>query len=186
MRRVRLAARGLSGYHVATRQLPHQSKVLRSHDFLIRVRELAEAKLPPEARRFDGRLRMSLMQLYHGDPRIHYEVWLQRKTGRIEIGLHFEGERDDNYRWAQILSERVLEIRSQLGPGAELEEWTRSWTRLHQTVPLAHLDDALAEQVADRLAAMMRVMEPILEQEAAATSSEGKESAPQDRPRRGF
>lgn len=150
---------------------------MRSHDFLIRVRELAEAKLPPGVRRFEGRLRMSLMQLYHGDPRVHYEVWLQRKTARIEIGLHFEGERDDNYHWAQILSERVLEIRSQLGPGVELEEWTRSWTRLHQTVPLTHLDDALAEQVADRLAAVIRVMEPMLEEEAAGMASERRESA---------
>lgn len=151
---------------------------MRSHDFLIRVRELAEAKLPPELRRFDGRLRFSLVQLYRGDPRIHYEVWPQRKTGRIEIGLHFEGERDDNYRWARILSERVVEIQSQLGPGVELEEWTRSWTRLHQTVPLTHLDDALAEQVADRLARMIEVMEPILEEEAAAMASGRRESAP--------
>jgi hypothetical protein len=151
---------------------------LRFHEFLIRVRELAEAKLPPEGRRFDGRLRISLMQLYHGDPRIHYEVWLQRKTGRIEIGLHFEGERDDNYRWARLLSERVVEIRSQLGPGVELEEWTRSWTRLHQTVPLTHLDDSLAEQVAERLARMIRVMEPILEEGAATVASDRTQSPP--------
>jgi hypothetical protein len=149
---------------------------LRSHDFLVRVRDLAESKLPPELRPFRGRLRMSMVQLYHGDPRIHYEVWLQRKTGRIEIGLHFEGERDDSYRWARRLSERVIEIQSQLGPGVELEEWTRSWTRLHQTVPIAHLDDALAEAVAARLARLIEVMEPILAEEAAAMASATGES----------
>lgn len=151
---------------------------MRFHDFLVRVRELAEAKLTPDVRRFDGRLRFSLLQLYHGDPRIHYEVWPQRKTGRIEIGLHFEAERDDNYRWALVLSERVAEIQSQLGPSVELEEWTRSWTRLHQTLPFTHLDDALAEEVAERLARLIGVMEPILEEEAAAMASGDRESTP--------
>jgi hypothetical protein len=151
---------------------------LRVHEFLIRVRELAEANLPPDLRRFDGRLRFSLLQLYHGDPRIHYEVWLQRKTGRIEVGLHFEAERDENYHWARVLSERAAEIQSQLGPAVELEEWTRSWTRLHQTLPFTHLDDALAEQVAGRLGRLIGVMEPILEEEAAATAPEDVESTP--------
>ena len=139
---------------------------MRSHEFLLRVRELAEARLPADAPRFEGRLRSSLIQLYRDDPRLHYEVWIQRKTERIEVGLHFEGEREDSYRWAEVLGGRVLELQSQLGPSVELEEWTRSWTRLHQTLPLRTLDDALAEEVAEVLARFITVMEPILAEEA--------------------
>jgi hypothetical protein len=143
---------------------------MRFDDFLLRVRELAEARLPADAPRFQGRLRLSLIQLYQDDPRVHYEVWIQRKTGRIEVGLHFEGEKETNRRWAEALGGRVLELRAQLGSGVELEEWTSSWVRLHQTVPLRKLDDGLAEEVAELLALLIRVMEPILAEEAASVS----------------
>ena len=143
---------------------------MRFHEFLLRVRELAEARLPADAPQLQARLRLSLIQHNRDDPRLHYEVWIQRKTGRIEVGLHFEGERETNYRWAQALSRRVLELQARLGPGVELEEWTRSWTRLHLTVPLRKLDEDLAEEVAELLARFIRVMEPILAEEAAHTS----------------
>jgi hypothetical protein len=144
---------------------------MRFHEFLLRVRELAEARLPADTPRLQGRLRLSLMQLYRNDPRLHYEVWIQRKTGRIEVGLHFEGEREANYRWAEALGRRVLELQAQLGPSVELEEWTRSWTRLHQTVPLRTLDDSLAVEVAEILTRFITVMEPILAEEADSISA---------------
>src|SRR3972149_10085997 len=56
---------------------------MRPHEFLLRVRELAEAQLPADAPRFQGRLRFNLIQLYREDPRIPYEVWHPRKTGHI-------------------------------------------------------------------------------------------------------
>ena len=113
------------------------------------------------------------MQLYRDDPRLHYEVWVQRKTGRIEVGLHFEGEQEANYRWAEALGRRVLELQAGLGPGVELEEWTRSWTRLHRTLPLRELDEELAGEVAEVLICFIRVMEPILAEEAARISPAG-------------
>ena len=143
---------------------------MRSHEFLLRVRELAEARLPADGSRFQGRLRFNLIQLYREDPRIHYEVWLQRKTGHIEVGLHFEAERERNYRWAEALGRRVLELQAQLGPDVELEEWTRSWTRLHRTLPLLAMDDETAHEVADVLARFITVMEPILAEEAVSIS----------------
>lgn len=143
---------------------------MRFHEFLLRVRDLAEARLSPGAPRFQGRLRVSLIQLYRDDPRLHYEVWIQRKAGRIEVGLHFEGERETSYRWAEALGRRVLELQAELGPSVELEEWTRSWIRLHRTLPLRTLDDALAEEVAEVLASFIRVMEPILAEEGPRIS----------------
>ena len=143
---------------------------MRFHEFLVTVRERAEARLAAGAPRLHGRLRSSLMQLYSDDPRLHYEVWIQRKTARIEVGLHFEGEPEANYRWAEALGRRVLELKARLGPDVELEEWTRSWTRLHRTVPLRKLDDELAEEVAELLARLILVMEPVLAQEAAYVS----------------
>ena len=90
-------------------------------------------KLPAPLRKHEAVLKPSLVQVYFEDPSIHYEAWVQRKTRSIEIGLHFEGEREENARWAEMLSERAPEIARALGPSAELETWTRSWTRLHES-----------------------------------------------------
>ncbi|MCH7801002.1 MAG: hypothetical protein IIC24_05585 [Chloroflexi bacterium] len=42
----------------------------------------------------------------------HYtsQGWIATETERIEIGLHFEGEREESQRWAQALAPRALEL----------------------------------------------------------------------------
>lgn len=123
-------------------------------------------ELPEPLQDHQWRLRWSMLQVFFESPTIHYEVWVQRKAGRIEIGLHFESDREESYRWARALAERSLEIQAQLGPSVELEEWTRNWTRLHETWSLEDdLTDELAECAAARLARFMEVLEPILTQE---------------------
>ncbi len=135
---------------------------MRIRDFLMLVRERLEPLLPPELRSFQARIRFNLLQVYFDHPSLHYEVWPQKKTGRIEIGLHFEGEGETNYRWAALLAERMPEVQAALGPSMELEEWTPTWTRLHQTLPLGTLDEDEATEAAQRLAALIQTMEPIL------------------------
>ncbi len=123
-------------------------------------------RLPEPLREHRWRLRWSLLQVYFASPKVHYEAWVQRKAGRIEIGLHLECERDESHRWAQALASRALEIQSELGPEVELEEWTRSWTRLHETWPLTgDLTEELAAEVAERLARFIEVLEPIVAEE---------------------
>src|SRR4030042_859375 len=129
---------------------------MRIRDFLMLVQERLEPLLPPSAcggRSFQARVRFTLLQVYFEHPSLHYEVWPQRKTGRIEIGLHFEGEPETNYRWAAVLAERMPEVLAALGPAMELEEWTPAWTRLHQTPPLGALDESEAPEAAERVAA---------------------------------
>ncbi len=142
---------------------------MRIRDFLLLVYDRLTKRLPAPLRDHQRRVRWSLLNVYFHQPSVHYEVWVQKKTARIEVGLHFEGERDDNHRWAAALAGRALEIQAQLGPTVELEEWTSSWTRLHETLPLAgKLDEALAGEVAERLARFIEVLEPILAEERAA------------------
>jgi hypothetical protein len=108
---------------------------------------------------------------YHS-PKVHYEVWLTRKTGRIEIGLHFEGPREFSYRWAELMAEHAPEIFGRLGPDVELEEWTPSWTRIHQSLPYDPLSEGLADEVARRLAEMITVLQPIVESERGNVAAE--------------
>jgi len=144
-------------------------------NFLLAVGDALAPRLSKSRRKYSLRMQPSLLQVYRGDPAIHYEVWVQRKTRSLEIGLHFEGAREENYRWAQALAARVVEIQRALGPQAELEEWTRKWTRLHETRvvggdpwrPSQDLTQELAKEVAERLASYIEALEPILAQERA-------------------
>ena len=142
---------------------------MRIKGFLHLVYDGLRGQLPVTLGEHDWRVRWSLLQVYFEKPAVHYEVWVQRKARRIELGLHFECEREESYRWAEVLAPRAIEIQAQLGQNVELEEWTKSWTRLHETLHLeADLDDTLAAHVAQRLARYIEVLEPILEEERAA------------------
>lgn len=142
-----------------------QDRPLRVRDFMSLVLERATALLPPELRRFNARIHFVRLQIHFWTPKVHYEVWLTRKTGRIEIGLHFEGERQFSYRWAEVMATRMPEIQARLGPQVELEEWTPSWTRIHQTIPYDPLSEPLADEVAGRLAKTIIALQPIVEEE---------------------
>jgi hypothetical protein len=144
----------------------HDGLAVRIRDFLLLVHDNLARDLPEPLQDHQWRLRWSMLQVFFESPTVHYEVWVQRKAGRIEIGLHFESVREESYRWARALAERSLEIQAQLGPSVELEEWTKNWTRLHETLPLADdLTDELAEEAGGRLARFMEVLEPIVVQE---------------------
>ncbi len=154
---------------------------MRVRDFMTMVLERTKELLPPDLRDFNLRARFVWLQLHYWSPKAHYEVWLTRKTERIEIGLHFEGEREFSYRWAEAMAARMPEVQAQLGPQVELEEWTSSWTRIHQTIPYDPLSEPLAEEVARRLAQTIAVLQPIVEQERANVPPELEALAPAKR-----
>ncbi len=130
---------------------------MQSQEFLAAIRDQTLGLLPEELRDAHARIRYGMLQIHYGEPRAHYEVWLVRKTGRIEVGLHFEAERERSHGWAEALADRALELREALGPDTDLEEWTPSWTRLHFTLPLGTLGAPLSAEVAGRLAQLIRV-----------------------------
>ena len=137
---------------------------LRVRDFLALVHEGVRARLGADLDGMAWRQRFSFVQYYRGSPDVHYEVWAQRKTGRLEIGLHFEGERDRNYAAAEALAARAPDIQSRVGAAYELEEWTKSWTRLHSSSDATSLTPELADDAAERVCALIRGMEPIVDQ----------------------
>jgi hypothetical protein len=139
---------------------------MRTAEFMPLVEEKVLSLLPDALREgLTSRIRSVWLQMHYHSPKVHYEVWLTRKTGRIEIGLHFEGTREFSYRWAELMSGHAPEIYGGLGPDVEIEEWTQSWTRIHQSMPYDPLSEPLAEEVARRLAEMITVLQPIVEAE---------------------
>lgn len=135
---------------------------VRVRDFLNHVYDALVSDAPSQLEGHEWRLRWGILQLFFEDPNVHYEVWVQKGKRRIELGLHFECERDESYRWAEALASRAGEIQSQLGPEAELEEWTASWTRLHEVRTFEKdLSEELAREIAARLGRYVEVLEPI-------------------------
>lgn len=129
------------------------------------VRDQVIARLPKDLQDVNHRIRSVWLQLHYHSPKVHYEVWLARKNERIEIGLHFEGPKEFSYLWAERIAPYMPEIQARLGPTVELEEWTSSWTRLHQTLPYDPLSEPLAEEVAARLSDTIITLQPIVERE---------------------
>lgn len=138
---------------------------MRVRDFMPLVLDRTIERLPAGLRDAKSRIHSVWLQLHYHTPRVHYEVWLARRIERIEIGLHFEGPREFSYLWAERIAPYMPEIQASLGPAVELEEWTASWTRLHQTLPYDPLSGPLAEEVASRLADTIITLQPIVERE---------------------
>src|SRR5207237_239892 len=160
---------------------------MRVADFMVLVQENALSQLPAPLRKgITPRIRSVWLQMHYHTPKVHYEVWLTRKTGRIEIGLHFEGAREFSYRWAELMAAHLPEIQGRLGPEVELEEWTASWTRLHQSLPYDPLSEPLAEEVARRLAETIIICQPIVEMERENVPPELERMAQPARPDRPF
>jgi hypothetical protein len=137
---------------------------MRVADFMGLVHDRTLALLPDGLRdACSARVRFVWFQVHFHSPKVHYEVWLARKIERIEIGLHFEGPRDFSYRWCELFAEHMLEVQAQLGPQWELEEWTSSWARLHETIPYDPPSEALADEIATRFARLITVCQPIVE-----------------------
>lgn len=157
-----------AGIRKARRDRPHAG--LGTREFLRGAESAALAALPPGlARGITSHVRFSLLQLHFGDTTVHYEVWVQRRgqpagQGIIEVGLHFEGRDGDRNR--ALLAGLVThagELMDALGPRIEPEEWTKSWTRIHETLPLdAPLDERLADALGGRVALWIETCEPLL------------------------
>ena len=136
---------------------------MRTRDFLHILPDLVRQQLPPELNEFHvvGPT-MSLVKLHFGDPRIHYEVWVQKRMREIELGLHFEGDPGVNSSYLELLSHHSDAIRSALGQGVETEQWVKSWTRVHEILPLEPLTDDFLIELSFKLSRMMSILEPLL------------------------
>ncbi len=76
--------------------------------------------------------------------------------------MHFEADKATNDALREYFAARALEIKAELGPRVEVEQWTNSWSRVHEVVPYTSLDAALVEMLAKKLSRMISVLQPML------------------------
>ena len=136
---------------------------MRIREFLTQLPPLILCGLPNNLKNFTviGPT-TNLIKFHYGKPAIHYEVWVQRKRGIIEVGLHFEADRVTNQKYLETLSHHFTEIQTSLGVEIEPEQWTESWTRIHLTLGFQTLDKNLAIEIATKITKMIAVLQPFL------------------------
>lgn len=126
------------------------------------ARRLA-ADLPPALRSFRHRGDFNLMKIWYANYRIHYEVVIDQQINKIELALHFEDGPASSLAFLALLDAHILEIKDRLGPQIELERWTQSWARIYQLLPLGPIDEHVRTDCAKRLAAMITLLQPIVD-----------------------
>ncbi len=136
---------------------------MRVNEFLHLTAETARSQLPARRRKFQTRSFYTFIQLYYGKRGLHYEIQIRGQTRQIEVGLHFEADHDTNAALLQFFSDHIFEIKDTLGAQVEAEQWTSSWTRIHELVPYTTLDEATAKVIAEHLAQMIECLQPMLE-----------------------
>ena len=143
-----------------------QESAMKTKDFLETLPDLVRAQLPPELGEFQVHPRVTrLTKFYYGRATIHYEVAVQKRQQTVEVGLHFEGEPESNFRHLELLQSLAADIRSSLGDGIEIEEWVRGWTREYELLPLEPLTDDFLVEVSFKVSGMIRALEPLLRSE---------------------
>ena len=120
-------------------------------------------RLPVDLRAFDaGRGRGRLLKLHYGRQETHFECWHHAGAGRLEVGLHFEGDLGLNSAALSFFRARMVEVKAGL-PRGELEPWDRGWARLYETVAAPELTDLLLAPAAETLADYIRTLQPMLD-----------------------
>ena len=138
---------------------------MSARHFLAEVLELLRMQLPLELKDFESVGPWhGLIKVHYGDPSAHYELHIQRRHRQVELGLHFEGAAQDNAFHLENLQARLADIKQQLGAEVEAEQWTRKWTRVHEIIPMAELDEDFLMELTSRLSQYIRVLEPMVEE----------------------
>lgn len=149
---------------------------MRGRDFLQRVADQVIKTLPADYGQIKTRSRSSLIQFWYSRPRIHYEVWLQHSRQRVEVGLHLEDKKSLNDRLLRYLAESFVRVQATLGPEVEVEQWTRTWGRIHRFVTYEELTETVCDAVADEVVSMITVLEPLCRTALETHSAKSKEA----------
>lgn len=146
---------------------------LRTADFLQELIVATRAHLPRRLRDFQWRQQWALAKVFYDDPAVHFEAWLHRARGRVELGLHFE-TRDParNARMLAYVAEEMVFLKAALGDGLEAEPWDRGWARVYLTLPLEPLRPDYCDRLGEQFAALIEALEPLCQGAGAFASDD--------------
>ncbi len=137
---------------------------MRIQQFQVSLVEKTRKQLPRSLKNLEPRSFFTIVKLFYKNPKLHYEVWVRGKEHLVEVGLHLEADKETNDALLAYFNSRAIEIHAELGARIEIEQWTNSWSRVHEVVPYTTLNAELVDQLAEKLAQMISVLQPMLEE----------------------
>ena len=126
----------------------------------------------PRLRNFHSERSGRLIKIWYSDPAVHFEVqrlsgtWSPRPQPCLEIGLHLEFR--DTGKNVEMLARLLQERHAWAGgldgaePGNAFGPMSAGWRRVSEVMDLPALDEDLAGEVAERLAAYIRTLHPLI------------------------
>lgn len=147
-------------------------------EFLSDLVDNLRVRLPDGLADFRHRPGTSLVKLFYANERVHFEVWIDGGRGHLGLGLHFEDGPVSTAAYLAFFDARIVELKHDLGSGLELERWTASWGHLYEVVPLPRLDAAAVRRTADRLAALIVALQPLVEAAAVPPERSAADAGP--------
>jgi hypothetical protein len=140
--------------------------------FFDQVDDEVRGLVGPALRDYQTEKNGRLLKLWYDDPAVHFEAqrlspaWSPSPTPTLEIGFHLESR--DPRRNESILA-RLLESRSrwenrlpEAAYGEAFGPQGSAWRRLSEVGEIDALDEDLAGEVADRVAAYVVALQPVL------------------------
>jgi len=162
-----------------------RSAALTRREFFLDLVDELRRTLPAPLADFQLRQTASLIKIYYGNERIHFEVWTNSARGTLEVGLHFEDGPASTEDYLAFFDDRIVEIKHQLGLPVELERWTPSWGHLYEVMPLPRLDRGVVKQTGQRLSLLISMLQPLVEQAGIPPGSVVQMRQPASGPWRG-
>jgi hypothetical protein len=134
--------------------------------------EASRLLVAQDLRDFTARQQWSLVKAFYEEPSIHFECWVHRARGRLELGLHFETR--DARRNALLMDYVAGDMpffKSVLGESLEAEPWEKGWTRIYRTRALGPLVAEFQTIVAQEFASLIDMLEPARREALEACAS---------------
>jgi hypothetical protein len=130
--------------------------------FLGGVLEATRAQLPEEFATLENCQQGALIKVFGDEPAIHFELWLHRGRGRVELALHFETrDPERNTRLLEYMVDELAFLKATLSERLEAEPWDKGWTRVYLTRPLERLDRTEQASLATAFATFISVLDPL-------------------------
>jgi hypothetical protein len=158
-----------------------RSVAIRRQDFLKAVVDRLRHELPEELAGFQVKSMGSLVKVFYGNERVHFEVMTSSSRQSMEIGLHFEDGAVSTAAYLAYFDRYIVELKHVLGPSIELERWTETWGHIYEIEPIAKLTDFQTVRTAKRLAELISVLQPLVD--AAGIPAEGRSATTEYRGR---
>lgn len=156
---------------------------VKCSEFMRALPEQVRSQADPALRKIRSAHRPWLSQLYFADANVHYELWsmgMQRGpagVAMLELGLHFESrDRAVNAKLLAAFDRRMIEVKRALGRQWEAEPWDRGWAKVYETFPREALEDEYLDRIAARFAAVIKLLQPIVEETLSGNHSPVRKS----------